>query len=81
MSIYQLIGLTAPALFLYPYAMVSLDRWKQEWLRFHLLNLIGAIAILISLIEQWNLPVCILETCWGAISAVGVVKALRHRFG
>ena len=74
-----LIGLLAPILFLVAYAMISLGKWSAEMLRFHILNLLGAVALLVSLIEQWNLPVCILETCWGAISIYGIVKTLKKR--
>lgn len=75
LSVYQLVGLGALVLFLFPYAMVSLGRWQQEWLRVHILNLLGAGAILISLIESWNLPVFLLEVSWGAISLYGIRKA------
>ncbi|MES2985417.1 MAG: hypothetical protein V4735_09545 [Pseudomonadota bacterium] len=74
-----LIGLAAPVLFLFAYAMISIGRWNAEMLRFQVLNFLGAIAILISLTEQWNLPVFILEICWGAISVYGIVKLLRKR--
>ena len=75
----QVVGLIAPVLFLYAYAMVSMGRWQSSELRFHVLNFVGAVLILISLTEQWNLPVCILECCWGLISVYGMVKALRAR--
>lgn len=79
LSLIQCIGLSAPPMFLYAYAMVSLGRWRSTELRFHLLNLIGAVFILISLIEQWNLPMFILECAWGTISLYGCIKALRLR--
>lgn len=78
-TIIDVIGMTAPVLFLFAYAMISLGRWQAESLRFQVMNFFGAIAILISLSEHWNLPVFILETCWGAISVYGIVKALRAR--
>ncbi|MDX2095155.1 MAG: hypothetical protein SFW64_04370 [Alphaproteobacteria bacterium] len=75
----DLIGLAAPVLFLFAYAMISIGRWQAESLRFQLMNFFGAIAILISLSKDFNLPVFILEICWGAISVYGIVKALRAR--
>jgi hypothetical protein len=79
MTLSQLIGLTAPVLFLYAYAMITLGRWSPDSLRYQMLNFLGAIAILISLTTQWNLPVFILELCWGVISMYGIVKVLRKR--
>jgi E3 ubiquitin-protein ligase DOA10 len=79
MSAIGILGLSAPVLFLYAYAMLSFGRWGVHSLKYHLLNFLGAVFILISLIEQWNLAVCILEACWGAISVAGMVKAVRAR--
>ena len=77
MSWNEWIGLIAPVLFLYAYAMISLGRWSAESFRFHAFNFVGAVFILLSLLTQWNLAVLILETCWGAISVYGMVKAWR----
>ncbi len=79
MTLTELIGLAAPVLFLYAYAMITLGRWSPESLRYQVLNFLGAVAILISLIDHWNLPVFILEICWGAISVYGIVKVFRRR--
>ena len=73
------IGMCAPVLFLFAYAMISLGKWQAESLRFQLMNFCGAVAILISMTKDFNLPVCILETCWGLISLYGVVKALNRK--
>jgi hypothetical protein len=79
MNLFDAIGLTAPVMFLYAYAMVSLGRWHGGMVRFHVLNLLGALAILLSLTKDFNLPVLILEICWGTISIYGIVKALRRK--
>jgi hypothetical protein len=79
MTASEIIGLTAPILFLYAYAMITLGRWQPDSMRYQVLNFLGAIAILVSLLDHWNLPVFILETCWGAISVFGIVKALKSR--
>ncbi len=78
-TFYDLIGLTAPAMFLFAYLMVSIGKWTSNMLRFHLLNLLGAIAMLISLSHNWNLPTAVLECFWGVISVYGMVKAIKHK--
>ena len=75
----DIIGLTAPVLFLFAYAMISMGKWQAESMRFQVMNFLGAVAILISLTKDWNLPVFILEICWGAISVYGIRKAWRRR--
>ena len=79
LSTSEIIGLTAPILFLYAYAMITLGKWSADSLRYQVMNFLGAIAILVSLIDHWNLPVFILEICWGAISVYGISKALKLR--
>ena len=77
MTTSEIVGLTAPVMFLYAYGMISLGRWQSTMFKYHLLNFLGAAAVLISLIDHYNLPVLFLEICWGAISVVGMVKAQR----
>ena len=74
---FNAVGFLGPVLFLWAYAMVSLGRWNGQTMATHLLNLLGALAILVSLLRFWNLPVFILETCWSAISIYGIFRAYR----
>jgi hypothetical protein len=78
-AVIDAIGLCAPVLFLFAYAMISLGKWQAESLRFQLMNFFGAVALLISLTKDFNLPGVILESCWGLISIYGIIKALRKR--
>ncbi len=45
------VGLFGPALFLWSYAMVALGYWNAAQLRTHIPNLLGALALLVSLIR------------------------------
>lgn len=75
--LYQASGLVAVALFLWAYAMVSLGRWHEQQARFHAANLAGALLMLVSLAGQWNLAVCVLEICWGALALYGLIKTCK----
>lgn len=77
-AIIDAIGISAFVFFLGAYAMVSLGRWQADSLRFQGMNLMGVIAILISLSKDFNLPIFVLEICWGAISIYGIWKACRR---
>ena len=77
LSVVGAVGLCGPVLFLFAYAMVSFGRWSAQAWRFHFLNFLGAVAIVISLTEQFNLPVMVLEICWGIISIYGMLTAKR----
>jgi hypothetical protein len=46
---------------------------------FHLLNAIGAAAIIVSLFYAFNLASMVLEIAWLLISIYGLVLGFRHR--
>lgn len=63
--------------------IVSYFGTLQGWLapngwRFPAINLLGAVLVLTSLIDAWNLPSVVLECFWGAISIYGLARALRR---
>ena len=80
MTIYDIIGLLAPAFFMTAYAMTAMGKWDATMIKLHLCNLIGAIAILISLIHAWNLPMFVMEICWGGIAIWGLIKILKIKY-
>lgn len=69
------IGLIGPVLFTWAYLQLSLGKWTGAMMRTHVLNLLGAIALLISLVRFWNLPIFILEVCWMGVSLYGMWRA------
>jgi hypothetical protein len=42
--------------------------------RYSVLNLVGALLILLSLIVAWNLAAAIMETFWAGISLYGLIR-------
>ena len=73
-----IIGLIGSALFVGGFAYANAAQQLDKVL-FNLVNLIGAILLLISLSVQFNLAAFVLEVCWGLIALVGLIKALGER--
>jgi hypothetical protein len=48
-----------------------------DW-RFPAANLAGALLLLVSLYDQWNLPSVVIECFWAAISLYGLSRARRR---
>src|SRR4051812_43512175 len=76
---YTASGLLGTACFVVSY-FGTLQGWLSPtgW-RFPAINLAGAMLVLVSLIDAWNLPSVLLECFWGSISIYGLVRSLRRR--
>ncbi|ALA25092.1 permease [Piscirickettsia salmonis] len=80
----QLIGTVGMALVVIAYFLVVSQRVTPGSLPFSVINLIGAILLLISLCIHFNLGSFIIEIFWILISLYGIVKwclqkALRNQ--
>ena len=74
---FNAVGLLGPVCFTWAYLQLSLGKWHGGMMRTHLLNLLGAVAILVSMIRFPNKPMLVLEVCWLAISLYGMWRARK----
>lgn len=74
----DIIGLIGSALFIAGFAYANIAR-SIDLLLFNLVNLAGALLLLISLSVHFNLAAVVLEVAWALIALVGAVKAVRRR--
>tara|TARA_B100000989_G_scaffold283364_1_gene249224 strand:+ start:301 stop:564 length:264 start_codon:yes stop_codon:yes gene_type:complete len=74
----NIAGISGVVLVLLAYFLISAEKVTGQSLLYHLLNLVGAILILISLMVFWNLASFIIEVVWIAISLYGIAKII-HR--
>lgn len=77
--IYNTIGNSGVVIILVTYFLLQTERLRPDTLLYSVLNLCGSSMILVSLFYQFNLPSFFIEIFWMAISAYGIVKALRKR--
>ena len=84
MTIYwfDVVGLPGVALTLLAYLALQARRMKGDGFLYPLLNLIGAAAILASLIydEHTNISAFVIESAWIVISLYGMYKAGAESF-
>lgn len=74
----DVIGLIGSALFIAGFAYANIAR-SIDLLLFNLVNLAGAVLLLISLSVHFNLAAFVLEVAWAMIALFGAIKALRRR--
>ena len=74
----NVIGLIGSALFVAGFAYANMaDNLDKVW--FNLINLVGAVLLLVSLSVHFNLAAVVLEVVWGLIAAAGLVRAVAAR--
>jgi hypothetical protein len=74
-EILLILGLAGSALVVCAYLLNQLGRLNSTDWRFPAANLVGALAILLSLTDAWNLPAAMIEIFWAAISLFGLARA------
>lgn len=79
MALHDVAGLTGVALLLAAYFMLERRRLSSDDWRYFALNGTGALLILLSLVQEFNLSAFVIEACWLLISLVGLRRTLRRK--
>ena len=74
---YTAVGIVGTGCYIVAY-FATLHGWlnAREW-RFPAINLLGALLVLVSLENAWNLPSVALESFWAAISVYALIRCWR----
>ncbi|SMH36094.1 CBU_0592 family membrane protein [Azospirillum agricola] len=79
MSAANIVGLIGVAAYLVAYGLLQLGKLKVEDKLYALLNAAGALAILYSLIYDFNLPSFISQSVWLLLTIVGYARSRSRR--
>jgi predicted membrane protein len=74
MDIFQIIGFIGMLFIVYAYFLLQAQKLEHNSLRFQILNLIGAILLIISLLVHFNLGSFMIEVFWIIITVYGILK-------
>lgn len=75
----NILGLLGAAAIVAAYLLLQLGRLKVESASYSVLNIIGTILVLFSLLFEFNLPAFLLQIVWLAISIIGLSRAIMSR--
>jgi len=75
----NIIGLIGVGMVLIAYFLLQLHKINPKAVLFSVINLVGAILILISLMFHWNLASVVIEISWISISLFGLYWSLKRR--
>jgi hypothetical protein len=76
---YDFIGNIGVALILVAYLMLQAKKISSEKYLYSLMNGIGALLIIVSLIFDFNLSAFIIEFFWFLISIYGLIKTFNSK--
>lgn len=75
----DLIGFVGSALIIGAYLLLQLKKISSEGLKYSILNGVGALLIIYSLIYRFNFPAFIVEVFWVGISIFGIFRYFQTR--
>lgn len=73
------IGLLGVGAILVAYFLLQASRMKVRDLSYSILNGVGALLILYSLLFNWNTASVVIEIFWFSISLYGVIRRWKER--
>ena len=76
---YDMVGMVGVGLILVAYALLQAGRVRGDALSYQLLNLVGALAVLVSLRYEFNLSAVLMESAWVLVSLYGIARGMRAR--
>lgn len=78
---YDYAGIAGVVCILLAYLLLQLGKLQGLDLRYSLLNLAGALLIILSLLFDFNLSAFLMEAAWVGISLMGIRRATRPPVG
>ena len=79
MDIFQWIGFVGMAFVVIAYLLLQVNKYTIKSLQYQLLNLVGAILLLISLFVHFNLGSFIIEVFWIIITIYGIFVNIKDK--
>lgn len=73
------LGLLGMSLFILAYFQLQRGEWDAHGFSYPFANLSGALLVLLSFLEDWNLPAFLLEVTWALISIWGLFHYFRRK--
>lgn len=78
MDIFQIIGFIGMLFIVYAYFLLQAQKEEHDSLKFQILNLIGAILLIVSLLVHFNLGSFMIEVFWIVITIYGILKKRKR---
>ncbi len=77
--LFDIIGMTGTFLVVGAFFLLQLDKVSPDGIKYNMMNLSGAILLLISLCYNFNLASFVIELFWIVASLIGLYKYFKKR--
>ncbi len=74
---HDLMGNIGVAVIILSYLALQLERVDSRSIRYSILNGVGALLVIFSLMFEFNLSAFIIEVFWVLISVLGIIRRLK----
>jgi hypothetical protein len=75
----NIVGMIGTFCIVAAYLLMQLNMLDPKGMNFNIINLLGAILLLISLSVHFNLPSVVIEVFWIAASLIGIFNIIRSK--
>ncbi len=79
MDIYQWVGFAGTILIAWAYFLLQIEKYTTNSMSYQILNLVGAILLIISLFVHFNFGSFAMEIFWIAITLYGIYKIIKNK--
>ena len=79
MNAFDVVGLLGAVLIVGLFLLLQLGRVGPQSLAYSVWNGIGALLVIVSLLDRFNLGAFLVDFAWLVVSGFGVVRCLRSR--
>lgn len=77
--LFDIIGMTGTFLVVGAFFLLQLDKVSPDGIKYNMMNLSGAVLLLISLCYNFNLASFVIELFWIVASLIGLYKYFKKR--
>jgi hypothetical protein len=75
----DVIGWLGTVAYIVAYLLLSVGKLKAEQKTYHLLNILGALGLIVNAIHLKDYPNIIVNTVWFAIGSMGLIFIIKKR--
>lgn len=73
--VYEMIGWVGAILFILSYFLLSLGYWNANQIRYHVMNLFGAVFLVVNGIHYRDSANILVNVVWASIASVAIYRA------